>query len=386
MNISSVRATASLFLSLTLVLSVLLSCGNSPPPVRDMEYPAPDEEKLFSELADHITKIQDELKNIKHQDGILRGFHAKPHGCLRGHLVVLPVTRRYVAPKFQMEPEDPQMRVIPAETQFGIFKDEQKYDILARFSSGVGFRKPDTELDVRGLAIKVLGVEGERVKPLPSDPHPEQHTQDFVMTNNPTQLASTAQEFMKFGEVQHNSFLASLFLMKKWRSMKVGSRILFREVASLVNEQYWSDAPIRLGTRTIKYTARPCGNNPSAGVRNGKDKDYLTEDLGAFAATNPICFDFAVQFQLDAIKQPIEDALTEWEEDDTPFVTVAQIQFPPQELKQTQGCEGLRFTPWHALREHQPVGNMNRGRRLVYESSQRHRAAIFKEPDERTIE
>ncbi len=45
---------------------------------------------------------------------------------------------------------------------------------------------------------------------------------------------------------------------------------------------------------------------------------------------------FRVQFQLDPYKQPMEDALTEWDEDDTPFVTVAKIYFEPRQLKKTK--------------------------------------------------
>lgn len=30
-------------------------------------------------------------------------------------------------------------------------------------------------------------------------------------------------------------------------------------------------------------------------------------------------------------------------------------------------ADNLAFTPWHALPEHRPLGNMNRTRRVVYE-------------------
>jgi hypothetical protein len=312
-------------------------------------------------MADVITQIQNELKTEKHPHSVLRGFHAKSHGCLNGRLIVLPYN--------------------PADTRFGIFMQEREYDILARFSNGLGFIQEDSSPDVRGLAIKVLGVEGERVSPVPSDPYPEQHTQDFLMTNNPTQLTSTAQEFMDFGKRQHD--IGGLYLLKKWDSIKAAWRTR-RHVTSLVNEQYWSDAPIRLGKRAIKFSASPCIKDPSPG--RDEDENYLTEDLRTYADKNTTCFDFKVQFQLNPRKQPIEDAVVEWKEDDTPFVTVARIHFMPQKLKKTKGCEDLRFTPWHALTDHRPIGNMNRGRRLVYESSQRHRYASFTEPNEHSLD
>ena len=396
MNILSSRAKASISLFLMIMWLPLFSCSSSRPleppgsePLkRDVEYPYPDEKIIFSELAHHITEIQDHLKVIHPKHQVLRGFHAKSHGCLKGLMKVLPLAERHVDPRFAIEPKDPEMRVKSAETLFGVFSQEgREYTILARFSNGVGFIQQDAWADVRGLAIKLLEVEGERVTPLSPedpDPYPEQHTQDFVMTNNPTQLASTAQDFMEFGKDQDSMTRASWFLSKKWRSLKLlMGRLLFHRVDSVVNEQYWSDAPIRLGKRAIKYTAQPCSTYSSP-VWFGENR--LTKDLVTFNDTKSMCFDFKVQFQLDPYKQRMEDALTEWDEDDTPFVTVAKISFEPKQLKQTKGCEDLRFTPWHALAEHQPLGNMNRGRRYVYASSQTHRGADHREPDKLSLD
>jgi hypothetical protein len=366
MSVSSLRSNTILFLYLIVLSVAVLSCQSLE---RDKEYPSKDED--FSDLPNDINLIQHLLLKEKHHGALLRGFHAKSHGCLKGRLVVLPLAKRTVDAKFEIESRD---------TLRGIFKEEREYQILARFSNGLGFKQPDSDADVRGLAIKVLGVEGERVPPVPSHPDPEQHTQDFIMTNNPTQLTSTAEEFMQFGEGQHS--LGAGHLLKKWRSFMVVLRTM-RDIESLVNEQYWSDAPIRLGKRAIKYSAVPCSKG--AGTKD-RGENYLTEELRNYAATHTICFGFAVQFQLDPVKQPIEDALIEWEEDDTPFIPVAEIHFPPQQLKETQGCEDLRFTPWHALAEHRPLGNMNRGRRGVYDASQRHRYASFTEPNEHSLD
>ena len=137
------------------------------------------------------------------------------------------------------------MKINREDTRFGIFREEREYAILARFSNGVGFIQEDSSKDVRGLAIKVLAVHGERVPflestpsavngervpPLESTPYHEQHTQDFLMTNNPTQLASTAEDFMEFGKIQ-DSFPRAFLLMKKWRSMSVGRCRIFFETS-----------------------------------------------------------------------------------------------------------------------------------------------------------
>jgi hypothetical protein len=86
-----------------------------------------------------------------------------------------------------------------------------------------------------------------------------------------------------------------------------------------------------------------------------------------------------VQFQTDPVKMPVEDPSIEWDEAVSPFVTVATLKIPKQTFDsepQMAYCEALSFTPWHSLPEHQPIGGINRIRKVVYEraSTLRHTA------------
>ena len=76
---------------------------------------------------------------------------------------------------------------------------------------------------------------------------------------------------------------------------------------------------------------------------------------------------------------PVEDPSVEWDEAVSPFVTVATLKIPKQTFDsepQMAYCEALSFTPWHSLPEHQPIGGINRIRKVVYEraSTLRHTA------------
>jgi uncharacterized protein YodC (DUF2158 family) len=66
---------------------------------------------------------------------------------------------------------------------------------------------------------------------------------------------------------------------------------------------------------------------------------------------------------------PIDDPTVEWRESESEFHTVAWIWIPPQ-IPDTRGrmdfCEELSFTPWHALPDHEPLGEINAVRRAVY--------------------
>jgi hypothetical protein len=86
-----------------------------------------------------------------------------------------------------------------------------------------------------------------------------------------------------------------------------------------------------------------------------------------------------VQFQTDPVKMPVEDPSVEWDEKVSPFITVATLDIPQQAFDsapQMEYCEGLSFTPWHSLPQHQPIGGVNRIRKTVYEriSTLRHEA------------
>ena len=45
-------------------------------------------------------------------------------------------------------------------------------------------------------------------------------------------------------------------------------------------------------------------------------------------------------------------------------------------LEKHEFCQKLGFSPWHALREHRPLGNIMRARRLAYEGSREHRGGM----------
>src|SRR5262249_28283389 len=122
----------------------------------DREYPPAGEAEDIAEIVSLNEKI------LRLTDGpILRGQHAKVTGALRARLIV-----------------DPNR---PAEMRCGIFEPTKTYEAIVRFSNGMGRIEPDKKADARGMAIKVLGVEGARALEEEGD----RDTQDFVMINFP---------------------------------------------------------------------------------------------------------------------------------------------------------------------------------------------------------
>jgi len=70
----------------------------------------------------------------------------------------------------------------PRDLRHGLFAEPGSYDAFVRFSSGAGQARPDRVPDVRGLAVKILGVTGRKVIPGLETAT----TQDFLAILSPT--------------------------------------------------------------------------------------------------------------------------------------------------------------------------------------------------------
>lgn len=81
---------------------------------------------------------------------------------------------------------------LPAELAQGLFLTPWRYPVLARITTNAGDILPDSISLARGLAVKVLGVDGERLPGSEGD-----SMQDFVMANGASFPAPTAKAFLK---------------------------------------------------------------------------------------------------------------------------------------------------------------------------------------------
>ena len=92
----------------------------------------------------------------------------------------------------------------------------------------------------------------------------------------------------------------------------------------------------------------------------------------------PYEFDIQVQLCADLAQMPVDDVTVEWPEQLSPFVTVAKLRLPQQDISDDTNLEkmdALSFTPWRVRAEHAPLGNIMRVRKEVYRHSSilRHR-------------
>ena len=92
----------------------------------------------------------------------------------------------------------------------------------------------------------------------------------------------------------------------------------------------------------------------------------------------PFEFDLQVQLCTNLEQMPVQDVTVEWPEALSPFVTVAKVRLPAQDISGADNLEkmdALSFTPWRVTAEHAPLGEIMRVRKEVYRRSSiaRHR-------------
>jgi hypothetical protein len=297
----------------------------------------------------------------------LRALHAKANAGVEGELEVLP----------DLSP--------PARA--GLFSAPAKYRAYVRFSNGSTTRQPDAKGDVRGVAVKVVGVAGRKVIPGMEDAM----TQDFLLIRTPTIPFRDPHEFVFFVTAAANPLLllpraiARLGFGRTFEVLPRLARSLSAPVAPLAATRWFSAAPIRYSEHAVQYELSP-HDTAAPRDRPPASTGYLGEELADRLKKGPVVYDFRVRFYVDAARTPIEDASVEWKEEDSPAVTVARLTLPQQDAGSPRGrklaeyIETLSFDPWHALEEHRPLGAVMRARNHAYRLSTAARKAA-KEPD-----
>ena len=152
----------------------------------------------------------------------------------------------------------------------------------------------------------------------------------------------------------------------------IAKRYDARVVDNPLTQSFYSQVPYAfgLGDDTIcRYGALPHPENKNAGpppVAN--DGNYLRQVMidRLTTAAQPATFDFCVQLQTGATPEIIDSPTAEWS---APYQRVATITVMAQDFAQPDQDrfgQNLSYTPWHALPEHRPVGQINEIRRMVY--------------------
>ncbi len=312
------------------------------------EYPPPGEAAAMADLA---ARLQHKIDQQYAHDTMRRDAHPKMHGVVRA--------------EFTVEPD------LPPEWRVGVFRQAATYEAWIRYSNQNAEIQSDLKGDIRGMAVKLMGVPGEKL--LEQDRHATTH--DFILISTPVFVTRDVAQFDALIKAMMAGILPMLwFFATHWRATwnlvsamkKIGNPLALR---------YWSTTPYLFGSAAVKYSAIPKTPIDDC-IPVNAGPDYLREAMVERLGRGEVSFDFLAQKQLDAETMPIEDPGVAWSEAASPFFKLATIRIPMQEFDsaaQREFGENLSFNPWHCLPEHRPLGGINRARRIVYETISRFR-------------
>ncbi len=332
--------------------------GNSTPEL-GREYLLSNEDAIIQEM---VNEMEDQMLRMYADDDkhMPRQVHTKSHGCVKGI--------------FKVEPN------LDAKYRVGVFKERKEYNCWVRFSNANLPPESDKKKDIRGIAIKLMGVEGDKIL----NGKQNEKTQDFLLMSSETFFSKNIKEFSPLLRAATAENSKKLVLKYALTHLKVIMRLVKSRVAcdNPLNIPYWSTQPYRFGDQdtAVKYYLEPSKENEILN-EDVNEYSYLRINMAQTLSVHAQEFEFYVQFQNDPVTMPIEDPTVPW---DSEFVQVGTLVIPAQQFDSTEQMEygeNLSFNAWHALPEHRPLGNFNRARKRAYVAMSKFRHEYNGTPD-----
>lgn len=331
----------------------------------DVETIQDDEAEAQNELVEQILKIS--RQTYHDEDEALRAVHAKSHGIVKGKMTVFAD--------------------LPLQFRQGLFAHPGEYQAIMRFSTAPGDLLPDNVSTPRGLAVRLLGVEGPRLSGAE-----ESTTQDFVLATGKAFSVKDAKHFAANLKALASTtdkgeglkvVLSSLLRAAEGALETVGGESATLKTLGgypethILGECFFSQVPFRFGDYIAKIGIFPVSRELveliGAPLDLGSGFDALRQAVRGFFQESGGTWELRVQLCTNLEDMPVEDAAAVWDEDKSPYVAVARLEVPPQESwsddLREEVDKGMAFSPWQGLAAHRPLGSINRARREAYPSS-----------------
>jgi hypothetical protein len=356
------------------------------------------DEDLQTILETTVRYIEDSVK-VEGIGQAVRDAHAKGYGLARGEVEILAD--------------------LPAEYAQGIYARPGRHEALIRFSNGSPHIGADALLGTAlGMGLKIFGIEGTTLL----EDEPDSGTFDYAMINHPVFFSNT---------VEHYTLIQPLFLRPRqvpssgeespqmarerlheglynfltgfgklppdrwaWEPLFVLLGARGKPIVNLLLCTYWTMGAVRHGDYVAKVRVAPTEASAARVTRRSVDpvsgEEAFRPALVAELQEHPCEFDIQIQLCVDLDKMPVEELSELWSEQLSPFVTVARLRVPQQDISGDENLalqDATSITPWRVTEEHRPLGNIMRTRKEVYRQSSilRHRLNGQKRVEPRNI-
>jgi hypothetical protein len=304
----------------------------------------------------------------------VRDAHAKGYGLVRAEVEILDR--------------------LPDEYAQGIYAKPGRHDALIRFSNGSPHAGADARLGgATGLALKMFGIDG----PTFLDEEPDTHTFDYANIDAPIFFCNTVEHYLFIQELFleapayfaqgtpgrhrfYKDFVTGKGTLDEdnwaWEELFAFLKVAQIRPVNLLLSTYWTMGAVRHGDYLAKVRFAPVPVFAERVVQRDLDlmsaPEVYRPALVAELRDRPYEFDVQVQLCTDLAQMPVEDVTVQWPESLSPFVTVAKLRIPQQDISGDDNLEkmdALSFAPWRVTAEHTPLGNIMRARKEVYRHS-----------------
>lgn len=356
----------------------------------DVEVPEPTFDqslKKILERASHYTR-----ESVDSDGLAVRSAHATGYGLARAEVEILDGVS---APYAQ-----------------GIYARPGRHEAMVRFSNGNGHTGPDAWLGaVCGIGLKIFDVDG----PTLLEDEADSRTFDYALINHPVFFVN---------RLEHYVFIQQLFLEQigvapvadespeqqrtrihrflydwvtgmgslppeEWAWDELGGFLGAAQVKpiNLLLSTYWSMGALRHGDYIAKVRVAPTPASAETvvqrtlGLRSGRHvfRPALVSELREHALE----FDVQVQLCADLERMPVEATTDRWPEELSPFVTVAKLRLPQQDIGGEDNftkMDATSMNPWRVTEPHRPLGNVMRARKEAYRQSSILRHDLNRQP------
>ena len=304
----------------------------------------------------------------------VRDAHAKGYGLVRAEVEILGG----LAPEYAQ----------------GIYARPGQHEALIRFSNGSPHAGADARLgNAVGMGLKLFGIDGQMLL----EDEPDSRTFDYNLINAPIffcntvehylfiqQLFLRSEEYFRRGKQGQHQFLhdwitgMGTLAAEDWAWDELVAFLSFMRLqpVNLLLSTYWTMGAVRHGSYVAKVRAAPTKESAEKVTRRLMDRtsaqDVFRPALVAELQEHSFSFDLQVQLCVDLEKMPVEDLTVEWPEQLSPFVTIAKVRLPRQDIggeEYLEKMDAISITPWRCTQEHRPLGNIQRARKEVYRQS-----------------
>ena len=335
-----------------------------------------DIDTITKDIRDYISR-SNEADNVNYHT---RDAHAKGYCALKAKFEILDN--------------------MPKEYAQGIYAKAGIHDAVIKFSNGAPKVAADAKLGLaQGLAIKVFDIPGKKLAPGEED----STTFDYNLINVPIFFCNKIEDyayisklFLQMGDYFAKGRLGKAKFAFDWltnHSSRLPNKESFKTLAALgqfasiepkntLLYSFFSQGAVRHGDYMAKIRVQP--TKAACKKITRRELDLATQS----EAIRPLIIDeirehdymFELQIQLcrNLKKQPINELTKEWQESDAPFITVARLTIPCQDVPDDghfEIMENLSFTPFRCLEANRPIGNMQQSRLKAYQiaSETRHK-------------